>query len=147
MEFTQLTTTKMGTMAENMFGPEFIISKGYVPYSPYVDMSHPIDFIAREGAKEWEVDVKAKSSMKYKPFTGIDLKDYENYLTYKNPVYLLFADPKRGEVYGQWLSLLHGQPNHIYGDVVVWPLSGMTHYRWMSQMEIDALKELENSNY
>lgn len=149
MEFNDLQTTKFGTLAEDIVINEFILSKGYIPYKPSVSMSHPFDGIAAtmSAGTEWYLDVKAKSRMVYMPMTGIDIADWNKYLTYKQPVYLLFCDPTMGEIYGQWCTRLINQPSNKYGDVIVWPLSAMTHYRYMNESEIGALKQLENSNY
>ncbi|CAA6810269.1 MAG: Unknown protein [uncultured Sulfurovum sp.] len=150
--FLKLETTKLGTAAEDMVGSEFIISKGYMPFNPAVSCSHPIDFIAMSGASKFNLDVKAKSRMVYLPYTGIDLKDYNEYKTYTEPTYLLFVDPSSSSVYGQWLSRLDKHPSKIYGggnmeEVIVWPVSGMTHYRDLTTEETKTLKQYENSNY
>jgi hypothetical protein len=147
MKFTDLKTTKLGTMAEDMLINEFVLAKGYIPFTPSVSMAHPIDVIAMSGASTWYMDVKCKSRMVYHPFTGIDRADWEKYIAYEHPVYLLFADPSMGQVYGQWCKRLMDQPSKVYGDVIVWPITGMTHYRYMTEAETNSLRELENSNY
>lgn len=152
MDFLDKTTTKFGTMAENMVGTEFITSKGYFPMMPAIGGPHPIDFVAMSGSSKFNLDVKCKSRMLYIPFTGIDKKDVEKYNQLSDPTYLLFVDPASCSVYGQWLQRLNDQPSREFAgggteSVITWPLSGMTHYRYLTEQECNELKQYEQSNY
>jgi hypothetical protein len=152
MNFINKQTAKMGTAAERMVGTEFIVSKGYFPMMPAIEGPHPIDFVAMSGASTFNLDVKCKSKMVYIPFTGIDKKDVEKYNQLAAPTYLLFVDPASCLIYGQWLQRLNYQPHRIFPgggneEVMVWPLSAMTHYRYLSEEECNELKSLEQSNY
>lgn len=153
MNFKNLQTTKLGEAAEHMVGKEFCQSKGYIPYVPAVDASHPVDFIAMSGASIFNLDVKCKSRMVYYPLTGIDKKDVNKYLTYAYPTYLLFVDIATCSVYGQWLQVLIKEPHTIFPgrlnkeDVMTWGLTAMTHYRYLTETECEELKSLESGNY
>ena len=153
--FLDRTTAKLGTKAEDIVGSEFIMSKGYEPYSPAFSGAHTIDFNAfSAGTHCFNLDVKCKSRFVYIPFTGIDKRDVEKYNALSKPTYLLFVDPASCEVYGQWLQKLNHQPSKEFAGgkgsnerVITWPLSGMTHYRYLTETECNELKEYEQSNY
>ena len=143
--FLQLTTTKLGTLAEQMLINEFITGKGYFPFTPSADGSHPVDSCAFSwSGVSWYMDVKAKSRRKYYEDTGIDLADYNKYIKYDKPTYLLFADLVQGTVYGNWISNLRIKTE---GDVIYFPLEDMIHYRNLTDVEQATLKQYEQSKY
>ena len=142
----------MGTEAEAI-GAEFILGKGYMPYSPSISASHPIDFIAMSGTSQFFLDVKCKPRFKYIPRTGFDKKDYDKYMELDRPAYILFVDTESCEVYGAWLSRLSQETPKIYKgnegreDVITFPLSAHTHYRYLTEEEVESLKKNSSSNY
>jgi hypothetical protein len=152
MEFKDFITTKYGMAAESI-GSEFILNKGYEAYAPSFEGSHSIDYIALSGTSQFYLDVKCKAKMMYHPYTGIDERDVEKYKTLGKDVYLLFVDVASCAVYGQWLKKLDNQPMKIFPgkglkeNVITWPLSGMSHYRYLTEQECESLKVYEQSNY
>ena len=152
MRINELKTTKMGTEAEEI-GVEFILNKGYMPYSPSITASHPIDFFAISGTSSFFLDVKCKPKFKYIPRTGFDKKDFEKYTELDKPSYILFVDSESREVYGAWLSRLAQETPKIHKgnegkeDVITFPLSACTHYRYLTDEEIEKLKQNSTSNY
>ncbi len=145
MEFSALTTTKLGELAEKFYVNEFVVNKGYTPYTPsIVNISHPIDVTCFTGPNHiWSLDVKAKSR-RIKGDTGIDTRDYYSYNSSKKPVYVLWADILEKKLYGNWLRKLTAT---FEGNIVYFPLTEMIFYRDMTEFEHTSLKKLENSNY
>lgn len=152
--FKNLETTKLGELAEKYLLAEFITSKGYLPMTNCLDGPHAVDgfAISKDANKRpFLLEIKAKSRLKYYEGTGIDMNDYQYYLEYSKkqiPVYLLIADMLTGTAYGQWIERL--TPFEINGaraDLAYLPLSAMTHYRDLTDVEIATLKSHENSNY
>jgi hypothetical protein len=149
MKFTELTTTKLGTLAEDMLINEFVASKGYMPMTPSINGPHDVDAICtKRGCKTWALDVKAKSRLKYFSGTSIDRADYITYTTQDYPVYILIADMASGTAYGQWIDKLQlmNIPS-IPDNLVTFPLSGMTYYRDLTGIEQETLKQYERSKY
>ena len=103
------------------------------------------------GSSLFFLEMKAKSRMLYHPYTGIDLADWHLYKSFQHPTYILFADPSTKSIYGQWTTKLEEQPSKNFGkknkEVITWPLSGMTFYRELTDLETSILLEYENSNY
>lgn len=145
--FKELPQTIMGEKAEKMLINEFVKSKGYIPYVTLNDESHPIDCICMSGASIWHLDIKAKPKMLYYEMTGFDYADYKKYLTYEQPVYILFADWLKKEVYGAWLSKLAAGDKKVFGNVICFPLSQMTFYRNLTDEEAKELAKTSTSKY
>lgn len=147
--FKNKSTTKLGELGEEMVLNEFCRAKGYFPFRPSIDnTSHPIDGICMDPktGKKFNIDIKTKSSRIYYPDTGCDTADIKKYLEYADPTYLLFVDPKSGNVYGNWLQKL--KKNMVVdGKLTFLQLKDMTEYRKLTQDEILQLKNYENSNY
>lgn len=144
----KLKTTMLGTKAEELFLEEFVRSKGYEPFAPMGNKSHSIDVHCFSGNSHcFSLDMKCKSSQMFRPWTGFDKADYNHYKsmdTKEHPVYILFADIKQKEVYGNWLVRL----KPIFEeDIVYFELSQMIPYRRMTDEEYQQLKQYEQSNY
>jgi hypothetical protein len=144
--FNDLNTTKLGTVAENIIIAEFGISKGYMPYTPLINASHPIDCIMMSGTSMWLLDVKCKSRRKYFADTGFDTTDVEKYMQQKIPVYILWADIIEKKIYGNWLKKLYPYKK-VEKDITYFPLDQMIFFRDLTENEYIQLKELENSKY
>lgn len=145
--FKELPQTIMGEKAEKMLINEFVKSKGYIPYITLNDEAHPIDCICMSGASMFLLDVKAKPRMRYYEMTGFDYADYKKYLTYEQPVYILFADWYKKEVYGAWLSKLEAGDKKVFGNIICFPLSQMTFYRNLTDEEAEELAKTSTSKY
>ncbi len=146
IHFTGLTTTQLGTLAEQLYIEEFADSINYGYYNAPSHRSHSIDSILMSGASIILLDIKCKSSRKFYPDTGFDLADYESYIekNKKFPVYILFVDITKKKIYGNFLQRL--TPTYE-GNIVYFPLSEMKLFRKMSEDEYKQLKSLERSNY
>lgn len=148
--FNNLATTKLGNMGEGYI-PEFCKAKNSKPYQPTNNGSNPIDGICimNKDKRIFGIEVKTKGSMLYKDATGMDKADHETYVNMNMniPIYILFVDWVRREIYGQWISKLKKVVEPLGDDCVIYPLSSMDLYRKLSPMEIKALKEASNSKY
>lgn len=146
MEFTALTTTKLGTKAEEIIINEFATSKGFFPYTPNKLASHPIDAILVSGHCQVWLDIKCKSRRKYFYDTGCDKKDIDAYLKAPCEVYLLWVDIVQKKIYGNFLKRLN-QFRKDENGITYFPLDKMIHFRDMTEEEVVSLKEFERSNY
>jgi hypothetical protein len=142
MNFNELTTTRLGTMAEELLITEFSVSKDSKPFTPAFSASFPVDSLCIKGSRVYGLEIKAKQYMDKYPFTGFDKKDFDVYNELDVPVYVLFADYKMKKIYGQWTSNLQHQPSKEFGQVIVWPLTGFTFYRDMKDHEVQGFINL-----
>jgi hypothetical protein len=145
-KFLNLTTTQLGTTAESMLIAEFAKSKGYFPYTPEIQASHPIDCLMLSGSSIWMMDLKCKSRRKYFADTGCDTLDVEKYINYPFPVYILWADIVQKKIYGNWLVKLYPHKK-VENNITYFPLDMMVKYRDMTDDEYEELKKLERSKY
>jgi hypothetical protein len=147
MNFQDLTTTKLGNVGETYIS-EFAKSKGARPYIPAFDASFPVDSLCLKDGKIFSIEVKAKPRFQKYELTGYDLKDHQEYVSLEFPVYVLFCDYVSRSVYGAWAKELDKQPKSYFsGGVVAFPLSAMTIYRGLTQVEVEQLKKYNQSNY
>lgn len=144
MSFKDLTTTKLGDYAEDLLIKEFSKSKNSKAYIPSSNESYPVDSICIKDSSVFGLEIKAKERMRKYDFTGFDKKDYEVYKELGIPVYVLFADYKQESIYGVWVEELKNQPNLQFGEVIVWPLTAMTFYRYMKKQEVEKFKQIAN---
>ncbi len=146
MDFSALTTTILGTKAEQILISEFARKMGYFPFIPGIDTSHPIDAICLSGASIWLLDIKCKSRRKYFFDTGMDRIDAIKYMGYPFPVYVLWADIVQKKVYGNWIKKLMPY-SEIKDEYIYFPLDKMIPFRDLTEQEYIELKELERSSY
>lgn len=145
--FQNLTTTKLGNVGETYI-VEFAKSKGAKPYIPAFDASFPVDSLCLKNGKVFSIEVKSKPRMLKYELTGFDLVDFETYKKLEFPVYILFCDYITKSLYGNWISELDKQPKSYFtGAVVTFPLSAMTIYRGLSNIEVEELKKYNQSKY
>lgn len=144
--FTALTTTKLGYRGEE-FISEFAASKKSKAYIPAVSQSYPIDGLAiTEKGVLYGIEVKTKPRLMYYEKTGFDAADWMTYTNLPFPVYVLFVDYITKSIYGSWISNLK-QFSEPKGNLVLFPLSAMTHYRYLNENEVEYIKELNGSKY
>jgi len=92
---------------------EHLIKKGYIPYSPdAINKRHPFDRLVAKDDKTmiFIAEGKTKPARIYYPDTGIDIKNYNEYLyiskKYNLRIFLFFVDEDKKEIYGNWLDIL-----------------------------------------
>lgn len=151
MNFQDLQTTKLGNVGEKYIS-EFAQSKGAKAWTPKEEMSYPVDSICMKDWKPFGIEAKTKPKMKYYDFTGFDTNDYNSYAdaTQKGfPIYILFIDSITNSIYGNWMKELELQPKKYFNDgkLITFPMSAMTHYRYLSEEEVSELNELSQSKY
>jgi hypothetical protein len=99
---------------------KYVIQKGYIPYIPEINTSHPFDkIIASPDKKKILIaEVKTKSRRNKYPDTGIDISHFKEYSyimrKYNLPVFLFFVDEYLEKVYGNFLSKLIQEKEVIY---------------------------------
>jgi hypothetical protein len=155
-QFQKLKTTQYGNLGEGYL-TEFAHSVGCRAYQPTMDGSNPVDSLnacKSKKTKKWEIvsiEVKTKAKMKYYNLTGIDTKDWLEYQEFPNPVYLLFIDYLKGEIYGQWTSKLIGKEKEINYQsreaLTFFSLDDMKKFRDLTKDEIEELEKYCQSNY
>lgn len=146
--FKDLTTTKLGDVGEKYI-TEFAQSKNAKPYIPAFNASFPVDSICVSGiGKLFAVEVKTKPRMLYYEMSGYDNVDHQTYINFSIPVYVLFCDYVTKTMYGAWAKELDKQPKSYFtGGIVAFPLSAMTVYRGLSNIEVEEVKKYNQSNY
>jgi hypothetical protein len=158
MDFTDLTTTKLGEYGEEIVKKR-LIQKGYKIAQFMENSSHPIDIIAYKDGKFLFIDVKTKPEMIKYPATGIDDADYVHYKKMSDDGYnviLLFVDHKKASIYGGNINdlkpcpslptVLTGCDKHRV-DIRVFSTKNMRHFEKLTDAECCKLNELDNSNY
>ena len=138
--FAQLTTTRRGTVGEDI-AKAFFVRRGCVPFGPAVDGSHPIDLTLLTPKGDLVlVDVKTYPRRYVRPETGIDQPDWQTYqhLAMRNPgivVYLLFVDAFERAMYGGRVEELSScaRPE---GGKVYFPLGALQHVSCLSAEEV-----------
>lgn len=106
-----LTSVQKGKIGEKLVN-EYLISKGFIPYSPDAEGAHPFDRLVASRDKKtiFIADAKTKPARVYYPDTGINVRHYQEYKfiqdKYNIDVYLFFVDEDRKEIYGNLLSVL-----------------------------------------
>jgi hypothetical protein len=145
--FQNLTTTKLGNVGEKYI-TEFAKSKGAKPYIPAFDASFPVDSLCLKNGKVFSIEVKSKPRFQHYQITGYDLKDHQEYISLDFPVYVLFCDYVSKQIYGAWAKELDKmEKSYFTGGVVAFPLSAMTIYRGLSNIEVEELKKYNQSKY
>jgi len=98
---------ELGEIGEHVID-EFLRQHGWVPYWPEKGKRHPFDRLAASADKRklCIVEVKTKYEREAYPDTGINLScfsDYQNIeMQYGVPIFLVFVDARKGQVYGNW---------------------------------------------
>ena len=149
--FQDLKTTQLGNLGEKYIS-EFAKSKGAKAWTPAQIESYPVDSICMKDWKPFGIEVKTKPRMKFYDFTGFDSDDYKKYVDANNEgfnIYVLFVDSVTNSIYGNWIKNLITQPKKYFNNdkLITFPLSGMTHYRYLNEEELSELNELSQSNY
>ena len=121
-------------------------SKGYIVYEPVTDGPHHFDKLISKDKKILAiVEIKTYERLKFKPETGINLKNYKEYLDIKNiEVFVFFVDYITESIYGNKLSILSKQIeiNKTFYPYVMKSVTGdkqMFHLK--SMIEISKLKK------
>lgn len=112
------TEVKRGDYGEELVR-KILEQHNFIVYQAITDGAHLIDFIIELNKNFiFAVDVKTKSMMKKYAETGIDYDSYQYYRDFSQkahmPVLLVFVDPSKGKIYGNFLSVLD-EPRIQYG--------------------------------
>jgi hypothetical protein len=89
-----------------------LIARQFMPYGPVFDGPHPFDRVAihRNTLRPCCVEVKTKPCRNNHPDSGFNESQYKVYKTFEYrtgiPVYVVFVDERRKQIYGNWLSAL-----------------------------------------
>lgn len=128
MEWHNMTTVKKGDIGEKIVS-DWLISHGYIPYTPQAAGAHPFDKLCASRDKKtiFVAEVKSKPARTYYPDTGIDVRHYDDYKyiqsKYNIDVFLFFVDEDKRQIYGGKLSRLETQTEIIHnGKKISYPL-------------------------
>lgn len=145
-----------GEIGERIMRP-FFEQKGWCVYRAVTDCAHAFDGLAIHSQRDAiAYDVKAKSRMNHYPATGINQKNYETYLAFKDkhqmPFWLFFIDECLGQIYGNEIGVLD-QPRVVEGrkypfvmqprnsqPIRIWPLTSMEVVACLTELERAALE-------
>jgi hypothetical protein len=160
--FTQLPTTRKGTIAER-YVRDVLVSMGWHIYAYAADQPHPVDMLAITPQNQLvAVEVKCKCARMYYPDTGIDRNDYYAYHDLQAqlnlPVLLLFVDNYSKTVYGNYLdnlsqpiTIVDNQRELLYPMIVdqyvYFALQLMEHYADIPPAIVAKLNSRTHSKY
>jgi len=163
MTWHEKTTVKKGDLGESLVD-QFLISRGMIPYCPNVGGAHPFDRLlaSRDKKTICIADVKAKARRNHYPDTGINKKNYDEYLfimeKYNVPVFLFFVDEMEGCIYGNYLNILRQPKNVEYKNkilkyplsqntIIYFPLCLMRDICSLDEKNIEGLRRLSTRNH
>ena len=135
MDFKDLPQTRKGTLGELELD-KFLISRNIIPYQPIADKAHPFDRLCASSDKKklYIVECKTKASRSTYPDTGINKRNYKDYVyirdKYGIDVWLFFVDEFRSEIYGNLLTELEKPYTVIHNNMVI-------HYPWIQATQYD----------
>ena len=152
------TTVKKGNIGEALVN-EWLINKGYIPYSPDADGAHPFDRLVASRDKKtiFIADSKAKAKRKYYPDTGINIKHYEEYKfiqdKYSIDVFIFFVDEEARKIYGNYLRIMQAPRKIIHNgkelsypliqnDVIYFPVEFMKEIADIPTEQANSMKQL-----
>jgi len=92
-DWNDRTEVKKGNIGESIV-TTYLENKGYVVYEPVTDKAHHFDKVISKDKKFLAIaEVKTYEMLKFKDETGINLKNYKEYLDIKNlDVFIFFVD-------------------------------------------------------
>jgi len=129
---------------------EYLIKRGYIPYSPDAEGAHPFDRLCATPDKKkiFIAEIKTKPARTYYPDTGIDMRHYNDYdniqSTHNLQVFLFFVDQDRKKIYGNKLSILTERKEVIYNNrLLVYPICdrGIIYFPLCSMIQVGILTE------
>ena len=128
MNWQDRTTVIKGNLGEKLVN-DFLINKGYIPYSPDVAGAHPFDRLvaSKDKKKIFIADAKAKAMRRAYPDTGINITHYNEYIfistKYGIDVFIFFVDEENEKIYGNLLRKLdEPQTITVRGMEILYPL-------------------------
>lgn len=168
MRFQDLPQTKKGELGEQELD-KFLISRRIIPYKPIVDQAHPFDRLCATSDKKklYIAECKTKTSRSAYPDTGINLRNYEEYVyiheEYGIDVWLFFVDEFKMQIYGNLLTELIKPCTIVYNNktlvypwvqsawngtpIIYFPLEQMIKVSDISAEVADQMKALSGRSY
>lgn len=163
MPWADKTTVKKGDIGESIVDA-YLKSRGLIPYAPVTPGAHPFDRLCATADKRriFIAETKAKARRTYYPDTGINERNFNDYMriiaAHGIAVWLMFVDEHEGRIYGGSLERLsrervvtHKDKTLVYpirsGGVIYFPLESMTHISDIPKNEAVKLKALSQRNY
>lgn len=149
------TAMKKGELGELYFR-EFLERRGWVVYTPTSrSQAHFCDIFATRGKTEFALfDVKTKARLNYRDATGINNRNYIEYLGFAKkhtiPFYLVFINDKDGSVHFSNILDLERSGSEFFeknGEIICWPISAMRPLFTLSKAQIEALSAFDQRNY
>jgi hypothetical protein len=141
---------KKGELGENII-KQYLEERGWVVYFPFTkNRAHAFDMLCTlKKEKVIALDVKTKARLNIKPAQGINIKSYNEYISFKEKMninfYLVFVDDKNGDVH----SLEIGKPVNSFRikNIIFWHLDDMKYIFNIGQKNIDLLSQFDQRNH
>ncbi len=168
MEFEKLPAVQKATIAEKELD-KFLMKKGIVPYIPNPGAPHPFDRLCASADKKslFVAEVKAKASRSYYPDTGMNVRNYNDYINirqkYGIDIWMFFVDEYRKQIYGNLLTELEKpitinhngklkqypsiEPDKKGVKIIYFPLVKMEKICDLDEAVVLHMKTLSNRNY
>jgi hypothetical protein len=142
MNFEETPQYKKGLLGEEIVR-DILRNKGWITYKPDAGKAHYFDILATKNKESIiAIDVKTKARFNKWAAQGIDLRHYNEYMSFVKktliPFYLIFVDDKTGEIHAANLNNLK---NEFYPrpNIIAWPLSEMVK---IGSIDIDLIEQL-----
>jgi len=163
MNWEDKPEVKKGNMAEQIVD-DFLRSKGLCAYFPVHNGPHPFDRLCATQDKKSIVivDSKAKAARTHYPDTGINKRNYDEYVfiqdKYHIPIWIFFVDEYKKAIYGNTLREL-SKPILIkhkdavleypleHKGIIYFPLQNTKTIASLSNKQSEYLKSLSTRQY
>jgi hypothetical protein len=142
---------KKGEIGEQIIR-EYLEAKGWIVYFPFTKTkAHAFDILATKNKeKVFALDVKTKARLNNWEAQGINIKSYNEYLSFKEKMsidfYLIFIDDKSGDVHLLELKkeIKNFNPTPY---IIAWYLSDMKLLFNIGKDKIEELSKYDQRNY
>lgn len=130
MNWEDKNTVKKGNLGEQIIR-EYLERQGWIVYFPFSKGAHWFDMLATRGKeKVVAIDIKTKARFNKWAAQGINIKAYNEYLTFyeKNlvPFFIIFIDDKIGDVHCADIRKLKYAPAfNPTPQIIAWKLEDM----------------------
>lgn len=115
---------------------KYLEDKGYVIYEPVTDGAHHFDKVISRNKKFLAIaEIKTYERLKFKDETGINLKNYKEYLNIEIEVFVFFVDYVTKTIYGNKLKILNKEIN-IKGKSYPYVMESKTGKKMMFHLDV-----------
>lgn len=153
MNWEDKDTVKKGNLGEKIIR-EYLEQQGWIVYFPFSKGAHWFDMLATKGKQQViAVDIKTKARFNKWAAQGINIKAYNEYLTFATnndiPFFIIFIDDKTGDIHSADIRKLKDAPSiNPTPYIIAWPLSAMKRLDiHLTKQQIAELSQYDQRKY